>query len=150
MTKAQSPWPRSWWKLALAIAWSLPLWPVALLAAGLLALPPRRASLRVRAGVLEVWAHETAFGSWMRRRGWAGFALCPCVFYWERAQMSPVFAFLSEEMREMLAEHERDHVRQGFALGVLQPVTYLMLWLVYGYHDHPFEVSARRRAGQRV
>jgi hypothetical protein len=47
-----------------------------------------------------------------------------------------------------LLAHEREHVRQYAAWGPLFIPIYLGLAVPYGYHGHPFEVAARRAAGE--
>jgi hypothetical protein len=53
--------------------------------------------------------------------------------------------------------HEQEHVRQGMVLGVFLPVLYALAYLglkfcryAHPYYDNPFEVDARRAAGQVV
>lgn len=53
--------------------------------------------------------------------------------------------------------HEQEHVHQCMTLGVFQPVLYGLAYLgllccrhAHPYYDNPFEVDARRAAGQVV
>jgi hypothetical protein len=53
--------------------------------------------------------------------------------------------------------HEQEHVRQGMVLGVFLPVFYSISYLglkfcthAHPYYDNPFEIDARRAAGQVV
>ena len=47
-----------------------------------------------------------------------------------------------------LEAHERHHVRQFAAWGVLFLPAYVLLAVPYGYRRHPMEVAARRAAGE--
>ena len=54
--------------------------------------------------------------------------------------------------------HEQEHVRQGMALGIFLPVLYFIAYTSlkagcrhsHPYYDNPFEIDARRAAGQVV
>lgn len=53
--------------------------------------------------------------------------------------------------------HEQEHVRQGMVLGPFLPFFYLLAYLglkfckhAHPYYDNPFEIDARRAAGQVV
>ena len=53
--------------------------------------------------------------------------------------------------------HEQEHVRQGMVLGIFLPVFYSMAYFglkfcahAHPYYDNPFEIDARRAAGQVV
>ena len=66
-----------------------------------------------------------------------------------RSSMTVGFAILSSEaVGGTLLAHERHHVRQYCAWGPLFIPAYLLLAIPYGYRRHPFEVAARRAAGE--
>lgn len=54
--------------------------------------------------------------------------------------------------------HEKQHVYQMMRLGIFQPITYIMCYIgiklgcpgSHPYYDNPFEVDARRHAGQVI
>lgn len=53
--------------------------------------------------------------------------------------------------------HEQEHVRQCMVLGIFQPIVYAASYLAlmtcrhaHPYYDNPFEIDARRAAGQIV
>lgn len=54
--------------------------------------------------------------------------------------------------------HELEHVYQCMVLGIFQPIFYGLIWLIikvgckecHPYFSHPFEIDARRAAGQLV
>lgn len=48
----------------------------------------------------------------------------------------------------VLLAHEQHHIRQYRVWGPLFIPVYLLLALRYGYRRHPFEVAARRAAGE--
>lgn len=57
----------------------------------------------------------------------------------------------------VVLRHEQEHVHQCMVLGVFQPIVYGILYLVlmtsrhaHPYYDHPFEIDARRAAGQVI
>ena len=98
-----------------------------------------------------VWAPRD--GSWMARhfeRGrWKGFGFGGSVF----TTLRPDHA----RWREIIA-HEETHSFQQYAFGPLFWVLYaligIFIWLFmpnkHSYYSHPFEVQARRRAGQPI
>lgn len=55
-------------------------------------------------------------------------------------------------------KHEAQHARQCMILGVFQPITYLLMMLVimaacrtsHPYYSNPYEIDARRAAGQLI
>ena len=57
----------------------------------------------------------------------------------------------------IVLRHEQEHVRQSMVLGVFLPVLYLIAYVglkfckhAHPYYDNPFEIDARRAAGQVV
>jgi len=54
--------------------------------------------------------------------------------------------------------HEERHIKQQMVFGILQPVLYVLfsifiwafIWKKHSYFDNPFEIDARKAAGQRV
>jgi len=58
---------------------------------------------------------------------------------------------------KIVLRHEQEHVHQCMVLGVFQPIIYGIAYLglcccrsAHPYYDNPFEVDARRAAGQIV
>jgi hypothetical protein len=59
---------------------------------------------------------------------------------------------------QIVLKHEQEHARQCMALGIFQPIVYVTCYLVikfafnesHPYFSNPFEVEARRVAGQPV
>jgi len=59
---------------------------------------------------------------------------------------------------DTILKHELEHVHQCMVLGLLQPVIYAIslfaLWVACPmsdpYYDNPFEIDARRKAGQLI
>lgn len=54
--------------------------------------------------------------------------------------------------------HEKQHVKQCMQLGIFQPVLYVLCYAIikiacnssHPYYDNPFEIDARRAAGQMI
>lgn len=54
--------------------------------------------------------------------------------------------------------HEHEHVIQCMRLGIFMPIFYVLYWLIakfgvrnlHPYYDNPFEIDARRKAGQLI
>jgi hypothetical protein len=68
----------------------------------------------------------------------------------DRTAMTVGFVIVSAEpLTPALLAHEREHIRQYGAWGPLFIPVYLALAVPYGYRRHPFEVAARRAAGER-
>ena len=66
-----------------------------------------------------------------------------------RSAMTVGFVVLSSEpVGGTLLAHERHHIRQYCAWGPLFIPAYLLLAIPYGYKRHPFELAARRAAGE--
>jgi len=64
---------------------------------------------------------------------------------------------ISSDRGKILLRHEQEHVHQCMVLGVFQPVLYTLAWVglhfcryAHPYYDNPFEIDARRAAGQVV
>lgn len=122
--------------MVLGYAWSAPLGLVGVLAAELCyACGWTRLSTWER-GALVVFARGP-LADWMWARGWYGFTLGWTVFLWGSAGV-PMRAY----------EHELAHVRQALRWGLLLWPAYLACLLVVGYHRNPFEVAARKAAGE--
>lgn len=102
------------------LLWLLPMW-------ALRQLRPRR----WRAGA---WEWEVQPGSWfaLRYAGWAATTLGWAIFFSEGEADDP-----------RVETHERRHVWQSLLLGPLYLPVYGLLWLLYGYEQHPMERDAR-------
>lgn len=82
--------------------------------------------------------------AWKR---WAGHAV-GCV----------IVLKLDPSVRPTTLVHEQKHVDQCMRLGVFQPILWSLLWFVIKvgcpgsdpYYDNPFEIDARRSAGQVI
>lgn len=64
---------------------------------------------------------------------------------------------LLDKKTQTTLRHEQEHVRQCMTLGVFQPIVYALSYLALmtcrysnPYYDNPFEVDARRAAGQPI
>ena len=65
---------------------------------------------------------------------------------------------LTSDRGKMTLRHEQEHVRQCMILGIFQPLFYGIAWLAIKiacprsspYYTNPFEIEARRAAGQVV
>lgn len=64
---------------------------------------------------------------------------------------------LDTDRGRTLLRHEQEHVHQCMVLGVFQPVLYGLAYLgllfcrhSHPYYDNPFEIDARRAAGQVI
>jgi hypothetical protein len=58
---------------------------------------------------------------------------------------------------KIVLRHEAEHVRQAMYLGIFYPVLYFACWLLlhvcayaHPVYDNPFEIDARRAAGQVI
>jgi hypothetical protein len=66
-----------------------------------------------------------------------------------RTAMTVGFVIVSgRPLTPALLAHEQHHIRQYCAWGPLFIPVYLALAVPYGYRRHPFEVAARRAAGE--
>lgn len=81
-------------------------------------------------------------------KGWGGHAIGNVVVI-KHDPMSDRF--------KVTLRHEQEHVRQCMVLGLFQPVIYSIAWIglyfcrhSHPYYDNPFEIDARRAAGQVI
>jgi hypothetical protein len=58
---------------------------------------------------------------------------------------------------KILLRHEQEHVHQCMVLGIFQPIIYGLAYIglkfcrhAHAYYDNPFEIDARRAAGQVI
>ncbi len=66
-----------------------------------------------------------------------------------RTAMTVGFVILSAEpLAATLLTHERHHIRQYCLLGPLFIPAYFLLAIPFGYRRHPFELAAKRAAGE--
>ncbi len=115
----------------LGFAWTLPNTLIGVLLGLLTFQVPRLAH-----GAL-VYDHGPRGLSWLMNR-------------FNRSAMTVGFVILSSEPVDgTLLAHERHHIRQYCAWGPLFIPAYLLLAIPYGYRKHPFELAARRAAGER-
>lgn len=99
-----------------------------------------------------VWKLREDAPDWLHRRwkGWAGHAFGNIVVVVEKPNIS--------RYTWVILTHELQHVRQYMRLGVLQPIMYFLTYFAirwacknsHAYYDNPFELDARRGAGQTV
>ena len=119
--------------------------------------------------------YVTVFGifGWYKRLGTYGDAwvwgLCPermpqflinAWKHWSGHTVGNVVvlnANLDTHRGRIVLRHEQEHVRQGMVLGVFLPVLYFMAYAglkcckhAHPYYDNPFEIDARKSAGQVV
>lgn len=64
---------------------------------------------------------------------------------------------LTTDRGKLILRHEQEHVHQCMVLGVFQPILYALAYIglmfcrySHPYYDNPFEIDARRAAGQVV
>lgn len=97
-----------------------------------------------------VWVtNESESPAWLSKAWsrWAGQTIGNVVVIGEMYTKDPV-----------VLRHEMAHVRQCMMLGIFQPLFYALLYFVikmgcsnaHPYYDSPFEIDARRSAGQTV
>jgi len=85
--------------------------------------------------------------NYMSKGNWAGWSSGPFILIKE-----------GYEVVVQTVTHEERHVKQQLLFGVFQPILYILssvwIWLfcksLHSYYDNPFEVDARRAAGQQV
>lgn len=97
-------------------------------------------------------------------QGWAGWS-GPCVYIYKELTKDHYPRFseaLLNQLNNETATHELRHCDQQFVFGVFHYPAYLLcfiaLWIygtitnkdIHGYYDNPFEVDARKAAGQMV
>lgn len=96
-----------------------------------------------------VWLHGN-MPNWLREmwNHWDGQSVGNCIVLRENPRNSP-------QALQMLV-HEQEHTRQVMTWGPLQPIFYslasLALWMAGedSYWTNPFEIAARRAAGQKI
>lgn len=98
-----------------------------------------------------VWfVNNDLMPSWLRYswRHWAGHTIGNVVV---------LNGNLDTHHGRMALRHEQEHVRQGMVLGVFLPIFYGLAYVglkfclhAHPYYDNPFEIDARRAAGQVV
>lgn len=64
---------------------------------------------------------------------------------------------ITSDRGKITLRHEQEHVRQCMTLGIFQPILYGLAYIAlkfcknaHPYYDNPFEIDARRAAGQVV
>lgn len=102
-------------------------------------------------GLAWVWVVEASSPAWLKRM-WGGRSGCTL------GNVIVLSVDPTSKRGQMTLRHEQEHADQHMRLGVLQPVLYnlfsLCIWLACPlsspYYSNPFEVEARRAAGQVV
>lgn len=99
-----------------------------------------------------LWKVKMQAPEFMHRmwKGWAGHCVGNIVVMVESPDASKRF--------QIVLVHEQQHVRQCMRLGIVQPILYYanrlaITWACknsHSYYDNPFEIDARRGAGQYV
>lgn len=112
-------------RLALAI-WSAPYGLIGYLL-GFIALIDRRNYIVYESPVPTIVINGPV-ADWFQARGWKAFTLGWAVYVWGDANCT-----------DEVLKHEAMHVRQAMRWGIMFPVIYLALLIVYGYTDHPME-----------
>lgn len=142
-------WPRNWALKAVVGIWSFPTMALSFLFVILPLLIARQ--LESRGWRDGAWDLVTRPGSWMRRKyagKWGGFSQGWCVVYLDD----------DDYKNQQTRDHERVHLAQQLILGVFQWVFYIqfsvVVWLacrtLHAYKANPFELDARRRAGESI
>jgi hypothetical protein len=88
--------------------------------------------------------------NYLTNSGYRGFAAGNIIVY--RAKNYP------KHKEATVRIHELEHVKQCMRLSVFQPIIYFGAWVgiyfgsieTHPYYDNPFEIAARRVAGQRI
>lgn len=97
------------------------------------------------------WFYDVVPGSWYDKRAyWSGMAMGNFVLLRLEGK--------SQERIDTVIRHEEQHVLQQYALGVIQPVAYVIIAVIiylfnkdfHPYYDNLFEMDARAAAGQQV
>lgn len=142
-----NPWPKNLGLRILAGFWSLPVALIAFLVAGILFAFRQVHNFGWKEGAWDLLARE---GSWLAsyRDTWGGFSLGWVVFY----------ITLADAKNPTTRTHERAHLRQQLILGVFHWVFYatftVVVWLacrsLHAYAANPFELDARRKAGESI
>jgi hypothetical protein len=101
-----------------------------------------------------VWSLDAGAPAWLLRtwRHRSGHAVGNVVV------LHPQHASLDTHQGRVVLHHEQDRVRQSMVLGPFYPLFYAVMWLGIRLacpksstlHGHPFEVEARRAAGQVI
>jgi hypothetical protein len=120
----------------LGYVWSLPYGLVGLLGAGVFLALQWVSVAAWRNGALELVC-KGPFACWLTTHNWGAFTLGWTIFFWQAPY-------------DTIQKHEHRHVAQALALGVFYPFAYLMMLALKGYRANPFEVDARRAAGQEA
>ena len=99
-----------------------------------------------------LWKVQETAPDWLHRlwKGWAGHCVGNAIVMIEDPDISKRF--------QVVLTHEQEHVYQCMKLGVFQPIFYYLIRLViwvscshaHPYYDNPFEIDARRAAGQVI
>lgn len=102
--------------------------------------------------IVWAWKIREEAPEWMHKlwKGWAGHCVGNIVVVIERPEKS--------QYAGVIMTHEQQHAVQCMRLGVFQPIMYFLNKLViryacknsHPYFDNPFEIDARRGAGQVI
>lgn len=143
-----NPWPTRWYLKALAGFWSLPTVVLGFLFCVLPLLAARQ--IKSRGWKDGAWDLEAVPGSRLSKSSnvWAAFSIAWFVIY-----LSP-----SDVEDYTTRTHERVHLRQQLILGLFHWIFYglfcIVVWFacrsLHAYRANPFELDARRKAGQTI
>lgn len=133
-------------KKYLGYAWASPLTIFGLTYAGLFTLLGWYRWMGVKDDALVWLVNNDKVPTWLSKtwKRWAGHAVGNVV--------------VLKDMKAIILKHEQKHVAQMMRLGIIWPVVYFgsMLVIKWGctssdsYYDNPFEIDARRHAGQLI
>ncbi len=138
------------WKKIPGYIWALPLTLLAFIYVGLMVLTRQYKWQGIYGDAFVFKTRQTKMISLMKKiwRGWAGHAFGQVVVVKYDTNFITGFRILC---------HEREHVNQCIRFGIFQPIFFVfmmfVLWLTrhgHPYYDNPFEIAARRSAGQEV
>ncbi len=125
-----NPWPGNWLLKGLAALWSFPYGVIGFLGILVAILTNHAVWINPSDGGIDVVV-QGWYAKKKASQGWGAVTLGWCMFYWEAD------AYLNS-----IRVHERVHIKQALRLGLLMPLTYLILSRLKGYRDNPFEIEA--------
>lgn len=143
-----TPWPKNWALRIFAGIWSFPTYFLALM----FIIFPLRIAGQIKSRGWKEGARDFVLkpGSFLFRKTkqWRGMSVGWFIFYRDEA------AYADRQIRI----HERQHLRQQLILGIFQWIFYLLMsvviWIschtLHAYMANPFELDARRAAGQKI
>lgn len=157
----------------LGFCWALPISIFSFVLAILLVIFNQIRSVHMRKDFIVVWNLKNDgwfYKRFFEDRGWIGYSCGSNIFVREETEPScgglAVLCFgwilqqqqKASERYDKLIRHESRHCVQQYVLGIFFPVVYIIISIIiwicakdnHAYYDNPFEIDARRYAGQRA